>query len=116
MAATLVQDIEDGKLFNFAGSLTAIMPLLEGYLRGQGYRLIAQGDGEWKIEKGSILMRVFFGGFSPRFEFQITAREIPEGAQIEFHKGDTSIIFGGVVGISRMRREYKELTDGIARL
>lgn len=77
----------------------------------EGYS-IENGDkfsGEYG--KGSKLMRILFGGFYPRFVFNVEIEESASGIVLNVKKHGVSKISGGALGNHKINKELNKLSE-----
>jgi len=83
---------------------------LNEYLLGKGYKMEAGTPINATYGKGSKTMRVLFGAFAKRFEWQVEISEINQSTGLTFRK-NTKGIAGGLIGIKQVKNEYDRLTE-----
>ena len=65
---------------------------------------------------GSAAMRVMFGGLAKRNKFSVTIQQTPEnGLAIVLDKAISGAM-GGVIGVSKMDNEFKQVQEMLAAL
>ena len=79
------------------------------YLKGQGYKLEKGTNTEGTYGRGSKIMRVLFGAFVKRFEWQVSIAEINKSTGLTFTKNAKGYA-GGLIGMNQVKNEYNRLT------
>jgi hypothetical protein len=84
---------------------------LDHFFGEERYRLEKGAAEEGTYGRGNAVMRFLFGGFVPRFKFNIRISDNPDRkTQLQFQKGMSGAM-GGVIGARRMKRETSRLLE-----
>ncbi len=91
----------------------AIVEGVKAYFEGRKYKLESgqPDDGTYGI--GSDLMRILFGAFAKRYSFKVQISE-EEGVVVLKLLKAMSGAMGGLIGHSKMKKEYSTIADEFA--
>lgn len=89
--------------------------VLAAFMQSQGYKL-ESGDvyrGTYGI--GSTIMRILFGAFVKRYQFDFAMQPSGDAVVLEFKKGMTGWS-GGVIGLAKMNSEFTRMSNAMRML
>jgi hypothetical protein len=79
-------------------------------MRDEHYGLESGAPYDGVYGKGSAALRFLFGAFARRFKFEVTVYERGDAVEVRLKKAMTGYS-GGLIGLSRMNREFDRLAD-----
>lgn len=82
---------------------------------GKGYKLEVGNSVKGSYGKGSSILRVLFGAFAKRFEWNIEIHSQDDFTVLEFSKQAKGYM-GGAIGVSQVNKEYKVITEDLTKL
>ncbi len=101
-----------GANYLFETDVNTLANYIKEFFEGEGYRLEEGTSEKGGYIKGSMTMRVMFGGFANRFKFNVNITLKDGMAFLELSRGMTGAS-GGLVGYTKMENEINRIREKI---
>lgn len=104
--------IEDNAAtFVYDDSPNNVGQMLEDLFKQEGYKLESGNNLQGLYGKGNDIMQLLFGAFVKRFKFPFEITASAGNAQLTIKNGTGSKVFGGAIGVSRHKKEFKRIVS-----
>ena len=108
---TNYQETDKGAVLIFAQSkVEEVANTVKDFFTSQGYKLEEGTIQNGKYGIGNKVMRILFGAFVKRYQFNIDIAQEDENVKVTFSKSGSGVM-GGAIGIMKFTKEMKRIRD-----